>query len=154
MDMPVPGVPHRRLGKLVGYWVGEETLHPSPWDPTGGPAEGRVRNRAALEGFVVVQDYEQVRNGGVSYRAHGVFSWDDAHQQYLLHWFDTMGMPPRVFQGRFENEVLALASESPQGHARATWDFREPGRYSYHMEVSGDGRQWVPFMDGRYTKRE
>ncbi|MGE5277442.1 MAG: DUF1579 family protein [Acidobacteriota bacterium] len=74
--MPRPGEPHRQLRKLVGSWRGEERLSPSPWDPVGGTAVGRVENRSALDGFAVVQDYEQERNGAVGFRGHRVFSWD------------------------------------------------------------------------------
>ena len=54
----------------------QERLYPSPWDPTGGPAVGHIENRAALDGFAVVHDYEHERNGSVTYRGHGIFTWD------------------------------------------------------------------------------
>jgi superfamily I DNA/RNA helicase len=52
---------HRRLERLVGAWSGEERLYPSPFDPLGGAATGRVRNQLALDGFAVVQDYERLK---------------------------------------------------------------------------------------------
>ena len=38
MDMPRPSNDHRRLERFVGTWVGVETCHPSPLDPTAGMA--------------------------------------------------------------------------------------------------------------------
>jgi len=153
MEMPKPGEPHHHLQKLLGSWVGEERLAPSPWDPVGGTAVGRVENRSALEGFVVVQDYEQERNGSVGFRGHGVFSWDLARQCYALHWFDSMGMPPNEFTGQFEGDVLTLSNRGPQGHSRAVFDVRQPGRYVFRMDMSPDGSKWQTFMEGSYSRR-
>jgi hypothetical protein len=127
-------------------------MHPSPWDPTGGVAIGRVRNVSALDGFVVVQDYEQERDGQVTFRGHGVFWWDSTAQTYVLHWFDSMGQPPNEFRGAFEGDVLTLVSHTSLGQARATWDYSQPGRCVHLFEVSGDGVQWQPFMEGSYTR--
>jgi len=80
MEMPQPTAAHHRLEKLVGRWSGEERIHPSPFDPAGGIAVARAENRLALDGFAVVQDYEQERNGKISFRGHGVLRWE-AHQQ-------------------------------------------------------------------------
>ena len=154
MEMPKPGEPHRRLAKIVGNWKGEEKLAPSPWDPVGGSAIGRVHNRAALDGFAVIQDYEQERNGAVNFRGHGVFTWDSAQNNYLLTWFDSMGTPPNEFRGNFENDILSLTNKGPMGLSRCSFDFREPNGYRFTMEVSEDGKQWITFVDARYRKEK
>ncbi len=153
MDMPKPGDAHRRLEKLVGKWSGEERLAPSPWDPAGGTAVGRMNNRLALDGFVVVQDYEQERNGTVGYRGHGVFSWDATESRYVLHWFDSIGAPPNDFRGGFEGDVLTLTGKHGPGQARVVFDVREPGRYRFRMEGTQDGASWMTFMEGDYAKK-
>jgi hypothetical protein len=152
MAMPTPTDRHRRLEKLLGNWEGQERLYPSPWDPQGGPAVGRVHNRLALDGFAVVQDYEQERGGSVNYRAHGVFRWEPMQQAYELHWFDNFGVAPVVFRGGFEGDVLQLSAHQGQGFLRATWQFSGVTQYRYLMEVSGDGVQWQPFAEGRYVQ--
>lgn len=76
MEMPSPQEAHARLGILAGEWTGEEHMHPSPWDPKGGTALGRVHNRAALDGFAVVQDYEQERNGNLLITCSHSCPWD------------------------------------------------------------------------------
>jgi len=153
MEMPKPTQAHQKLQRIVGSWSGEERMHPSPWDPKGGTALARVHNRSALDGFVVVQEYEQERNGAVTFRGLGVFSWVADQQCYALHWFDSMGMPPNLFQGNFEGDVLSMTSQSPQGHNRAVFDFREQGVYRFQMDVSPDGQQWHTFMEGAYTRK-
>jgi hypothetical protein len=97
MEMPTPTEAHRRLEKLVGRWSGEEKMTPMPFDPEGGVAIGRVDNRVALDGFAVVQDYEQERGGAITYRALGVYRWDADKDEYVLYWYDSMGGPPSEY---------------------------------------------------------
>jgi hypothetical protein len=152
MEMPHPTEAHRKLHLLAGTWRGDETLAPSPWDPAGGKARGRVENRESLDGFAVIQDYAQERNGRVTFRGHGIFGYDASRKRYTLHWFDNVGMGVSVFDGTFEGNILTLVATSPQGQTRAVWDFSTPGSYRNRMEVSGDGRSWNPFMEGTYTR--
>lgn len=151
MEMPKPGPRHRALERLAGTWTGDETISPSPWDPAGGPAVARVKNVIAIDGFALVQDYEQERAGSVTYRGHGVLRFDAASGQYVFHWFDSMGMPPSEFRGTFDGDTLALASQGPMGHARASWKVAAD-RYDYAMEVSPDGATWHPFLAGTYRR--
>jgi hypothetical protein len=153
MEMPRPAPEHKALDILVGDWVGEELIHPSPFDPVGGTAVGRVHNRAALDGFAVVQDYEQERNGAVNFRGHGVFSWDSARKCHVLYWFDCLSVPPAEFRGALQDKVLTLTATLPHGTMRARFDLSRAGRYQYRMEVSPDGKEWSRFIEGAYTRR-
>lgn len=152
MDMPKPTAAHRQLERLVGTWRGEERIHPTPFDTKGGTAIGHVRNVRALDGFAVVQDYEQERGGKVNFSGHGILRFEPAKGKVEMHWFDSIGQPPGVFEGGWDGDVLTLVQKGAQGQVRATWDLAQPGRYTYAMEVSGDGRQWMRFMDGTYTR--
>lgn len=153
MDMPKPGDAHKRLGAFVGTWSGNETLHPSPWDPAGGPAKARLTNRSILDGFGVVQEYEQARGGKVTFRGHGVFWYDDQKKEFVLTWWDSMSGRPGEYRGQFNGNVLRLDCPMPQGgHSRTSFDLSKPGRYGFSMEVSPDGQQWQPAMDGTYAK--
>ena len=152
MDMPKVTDAHKKLERLAGKWKGEEKMYPSPWDPKGGTAVGRVNNRPALDGFTVVQDYEQERNGAVTFRGHGVFSYNAMQQCYFLHWWDTMGMPPNEFKGTIEGNILTMTDKNPYGLNRAVFDLQQEGKYNFKMEASQDGKQWQTLMEGNYTK--
>ncbi len=152
MEMAQPTAAHRKLERLAGKWRGTEKIHPAPWDPAGGPATGTLENRIALDGFAVIQDYAQERNGAVNFRGHGVFYYDAATQTYVLDWLDSMGSPRSEMRGQFEGETLRVKCQGPMGWVRCSFDLGTPGAYSFMMEVSPDGNQWFPAMEGSYTK--
>jgi hypothetical protein len=152
MEMPKPSAAHRELERLVGDWTGTEHMYPSPWNPAGGDALARITNRLAVDGFNVVQEYEQETAGIVTFRGHGVFSWDAGQTCYVLHWFDSMGMPPNVFRGNFAGDVLTVSTTWPQGLGRAVFDLSREGHYTFRMEASEDGKQWAPLMEGQYQR--
>lgn len=152
MSMPQLSPAHHKLEKFVGQWRGEERIYPSPFDPNGGTAMARIENRLALAGFAVVQDYGQERGNQPTFQGHAVLRYEPAQQCYEMHWFDSMGMPPSVFRGNFEGEVITLTSKGEQGHSRATFDFSVAEQYKFRMEVSPDGKQWFPFMEGQYAR--
>jgi Protein of unknown function (DUF1579) len=153
MEMPRPGDAHKKLAALVGEWAGEETLHPSPWDPDGGGAQAQVTNRWVADGFAVVQEYEQRRSGRVTFRGHGVFWFDPVRGEYVMHWWDSMGGTAGEYRGRFDGDVLMLSAPMPQGgHSRTSWRLTGPDAHTFLMEVSPDGQVWQPAMEGRYRK--
>ncbi len=152
MEMPKPTDAHRLLERLAGKWTGTEKMYPSQWDPKGGTAIARTQSRAALSGFALICDYQQERDGVVTFEGHGVYTYDPREQQYVLHWFDCMGMPPDVFRGKLAGNTLTLIAVNPMGHWRITYDLSEPGRMRSRMEMSHDGTNWKPLFDGSYTR--
>ncbi len=153
MEMPKPNENHAQLHRFAGRWFGEEKISPSPWDPVGGVATGRIENRVDLDGFVVVQDYVQEREGSVSFRGHGVFSWNSLQECYFMHWFDSMGTPVNEYKGHFDGNVLTVTCDMPQGgKSRAVFEVLEDGKYRFKMEITQDGEQWATFMQGLYSR--
>ena len=145
---------HRRLHTLAGRWAGKERMHPSPFDAKGGPAMGLVENRIALDGLALVHDYQQERNGAVHFQGHGVFRWDAQEKLYVLYWFDSWGLAPNVFRGGFEGNVLTLVCHDSQGQTRIVYDLGQAGKYGFRMDICADGKTWLPFADGTYTRAE
>lgn len=153
MDMPQPSAGHRQLEKLAGTWQGTETMHPSQWDPKGGTATGTSRVRMALGGFAAIVDYEQARDGHVTFSGHGVYTYDGEANEIVLHWFDCMGSPPEIFRGTFEGERLTVTSRNQMGFARLIYDHSEPGVLVSSMEMSPDGTTWATLFDGTYRRK-
>ena len=154
MEMPKPTADHKQLEKLAGIWNGKETMHPSPWDPKGGEAEGTTLARLALDGFAVIADYEQSRGGKPTFSGHGVYTWDAAAGQVVLHWFDCMGQGSEEFRGSWDGDRLRLESRNPMGFARMTHDYSRAGTLTSRMEMSPDGETWTPLFDGRYQRKD
>ncbi len=152
MEMPHPGPGHLNMEKLAGHWEGEESMHPSQWDPKGGVSTGRTKSRLALNGFALISDYEQERNGMVTFTGHGVMSFNPKEDLYTLHWFDCMGSPPEVFVGRLDGDVLILAHGGPGMHVRTTYDLGNPENLRTKMEMSQDGAAWNTLFDGSYKR--
>ena len=152
MHMPKPQEQHERLKHLAGTWIGEETMHPSPWDPKGGTATAKVVSRIDVDGFFLVTDYIQERNGQVSYRAHGVFGFSPRAKQWTLDWFDSMG-DRAAATGMLEGKTLIFQSQGPMGHGRYSYTLESDGRYLMSIDNSQDGKSWTRFMEGTYTRK-
>lgn len=148
MEMPTPGPQHENLKKLAGHWIGEETMFPSPWCPEQSERTGEIHARV-LDDFFVISDYEQKIGDEVSFRGHGVYSWDPGTQEYVMYWFDSMGGAGGVARGTMEGNQLTFLNQSPFGHHRYRYTFEE-GKNRFEMAMSQDGEQWQTMMDSWY----
>lgn len=153
MQMPTVGAEQKRLAELfVGTWKGEEKLYPSEWDPKGGPAFGTWTVRTALDGFVVLVDYAEERDGKVVYTGHGVHGWDAAEQAYVHYWFDNIGvMPKQPTKSTLEGTTYSYRSDDG---SRMTyrWSGAANDTLEFKIEKSTDGTTWKPMHEGRYQK--
>jgi len=153
MEMPAPGPEQAKLAAMIGHWVGEEKMHPSPWLPHGGTATAKITARLGCEGFCVITDYVQEREGRVTYVGHGVFGWDPRQKRYVQHWSDSMGgVPARATPGVWEGDTLTFRDEGPGGHMRFVYRFTSPDSYDFRIDSSADGITWAPFAEARYTR--
>lgn len=153
MEMPQVSAGHRRFEQMAGRWVGEERMHPSQWDPEGGVAAGTTTSRVALNGFALIAEYEQERDGAVTFAGHGVYTFDPESELYILHWFDSIGSPAEVFKGRFDGDVLTLTHAGPPMHVRLVYDYTQPGVLTSAMDMAPDGSEWKRLFDARYDRR-
>jgi hypothetical protein len=154
-EMPKPSAEHQRLlAAMTGSWTSEETIFPSPWGP-GGKRTGRAESRAACDGFFAVTDYEQMTEGKVSYRGHGVYGYDGTKKCWSMHWFDSMGgMPAHLVWGNWEGDTLTFAISDERGHHRYVYAFQKDGSYVFAIGASQDGKVWKTFMEGKFTRRK
>lgn len=149
MEMPKPTEHHQRLETLAGRWQGTETMYPSQWDPEGGTATGHNDNRLALNDFVLITDYRQERDGVTTFEGHGIMTYDPKKSVYILHWFDSIGSPPEVFEGTFDGDVLTIGHGM---HARFTYDLSQEGVLGSRMDMSPDGDEWATVFECDYER--
>ncbi len=152
MDMPAPGAPHKILHKLAGSYVGDEVMYPSPWSPEKQNRKCTIQARS-LDGFFVISDYEQTMDDKVTFRGHGVYSFDPQADEYKMYWFDSMGGAGGVASGFYEGNQLTFQNTSPMGHHRYRYTF-EADHTRFEMAMSQDGEEWQTMMDGRYRPAE
>jgi hypothetical protein len=151
--MPKPNENHRRLLALAGEWVGDEKLSLSPWGP-GGAAVGRTTSRPALDGFFLLQDYVEEKDGRTVFRGHGIFGWDDRQHCYVWYWFDSMGMaPPAPARGAWEGDTLTFTNEGGGQTNRYVFRFAGKDHYALLIESSRDGgATWQTLIEGDYRR--
>ena len=153
MQMPTLTDEHKWLAKMAGNWVGEEIVHPGPWNPQGSKAVGRIRARMDLGGFHLISDYEHEKDGKVLFSGHGVYGYDTRGKCYTMHWFDSMGMEhgaPGL--GTREGDKLTIQHETGHmGYTRYIYEAGE-GRLSMRIEHAQDGVHWTPFLEAHYRR--
>jgi hypothetical protein len=103
MEMPGPSAEHLRLEEMAGEWEGEEKLYPSPW----GATIGRMNSRIGLNGFALLSDYSQQRDGVIIFTGHGVFTFNPKDALYTLIWFDFHG----ITAGSLQRPVRRIGAE-------------------------------------------
>ncbi len=152
LTAPVPQDEHRRLAAFAGEWAGEETVHASRW-VAGGQAQSRVVARIDLNGFYLVQDTRQTRDGQESFVTHGVFTYDREDRLYKLFWFDSLGYyPPSPASGGWANNTLTLVRGSLRGNARHVYEVIDDNTYTLKIQYSPDSEGWADVLTGTYRR--
>lgn len=154
MQMPEVSSEMKRLTELFeGTWRGEERLHPSEWDPKGGTATGVWTVRRGADGFCLLVDYDESRDGRVVYRGHGVHGWDAQDGCFYAYWFDNMGgMPKAASPARLEGDRYTYEQPSGMGGRNRFTYAWSAGVFSFRIERSADGKAWAPMHDGTYRR--
>ena len=152
LDAPSPLEEHRKLSVFAGEWDGEETVFPSRWTP-GGAARSRVVARVALNGFYLIQDTQQMRDGKESFASHGVFTYDREDRTYKLFWHDSLGYyPPSPASGGWAAKSLILVRGSLRGNARHVYEVVDDNTYNMKIQFSPDAEGWNDVLTGVYRR--
>ena len=153
MEMPKLTEQHDQLARLAGQWRGEETMLPSPWCPEEMQATSTTNARMELDGFFLITDHKQERDGQVSFRGHGVMGWDPRKKQFTMHWFDIMGGDPGPpAMGTWEGDRLVFQHQHHMGHSRYTYEFSGDDTYTFQLENSQDGENWQLFIKSTHRR--
>src|SRR5882724_7786194 len=135
---PTPLEEHRKLAALAGEWNGKEMVQPSRWT-AGGPATSHVVARMDLNGFYLIQDTRQMRDGRESFATHGVFTYDREDRHYKLFWHDSLGYyAPAPASGGWTGKTLILVRGSLRGNARHVYEVVDDNNYTMKIQFSPD----------------
>jgi hypothetical protein len=146
MNSPQPGTVHAVLENFLGHWRGTTRLAASAWGPER-TADAEVSYTRAAGGFAVVQSYRHTEADGAHFEGHGVFTVDPDHEDVLLYYVDSMGLPPGPpSRCTWVDGVLRVERHSNRGTARHTFRVRD-GVLTHTAELRlGDDADFVPFM--------
>ncbi|MDA9436161.1 DUF1579 family protein [Bradyrhizobium sp. CCBAU 51627] len=147
-----PLAEHARLAAFAGEWNGEEVVFPSRWTE-GGPATSHVVARMDLNGFYLIQDCVQMRDGKQSFATHGIFTFDRDDRTYKLFWYDSLGYtPPSPASGGWVGNTLTLVRGSLRGNARHVYEIIDDNSYSLKIQFSPDAEGWADVLTGVYRR--
>jgi len=143
---------HARLAAFAGEWDGEEVVFPSRWT-AGGPATSRTVARMDLNGFYLIQDSVQMRDGKQVFATHGIFTFDRDDRTYKLFWYDSLGYtPPSPASGGWVGKTLTLVRGSLRGNARHVYEIINEDSYSLKIQFSPDAEGWADVLTGVYRR--
>ena len=137
---------------FAGEWTGEEMVYPSRWT-AGGPATSHVTARIDLNGFYLIQDTRQTRDGKETFAAHGVFTYDrdGSALQTVLAQFARL-LPAVAGLRRLERQELILVRGSLRGNARHVYEIIDDNSYSMKIQFSPDAEGWADVLTGVYRR--
>ena len=143
---------HARLAAFAGEWDGEEVVFPSRWT-AGGSATSHVVARMDLNGFYLIQDSVQKRDGQQIFATHGIFTYDRDDRTYKLFWYDSLGYtPPSPASGGWVGQTLTLVRGSLRGNARHVYEIIDDNSYSLKIQFSPDAEGWADVLTGVYRR--
>ena len=143
---------HARLAAFAGEWNGEEVVFPSRWTE-GGTATSHVVAHMDLNGFYLIQDSVQTRDGKQSFATHGIFTFDREDRTYKLFWYDSLGYtPPSPASGGWVGKTLTLVRGSLRGNARHVYEIIDDNSYSLKIQFSPDAEGWADVLIGVYRR--
>jgi hypothetical protein len=143
---------HARLAAFAGEWNGEEVVFPSRWT-AGGPATSHTVARMDLNGFYLIQDSVQMRDGKQIFATHGIFTWDREDRTYKLFWYDSLGYtPPSPASGGWVGKTLTLVRGSLRGNARHVYEIIDDNSYSLKIQFSPDAEGCADVLTGVYRR--
>jgi hypothetical protein len=147
-----PLAEHARLAAFAGEWNGEEMVFPSRWT-AGGPATSHTVARMDLNGFYLIQDSVQMRDGKQVFATHGLFTYDRDDRTYKLFWYDSLGYtPPSPASGGWVGNTLTLVRGSLRGNARHVYEIIDDSSYSLKIQFSPDAEGWADVLTGVYRR--
>jgi hypothetical protein len=106
-----------------------------------------------LNGFYLIQDAHQTRDGKESFATHALFTYDREDRLYKLFWHDSLGyFPPSPASGSWAGKTLTLVRGSLRGNARHVYEIVDDNNYSMKIQFSPDAEGWSDVLTGVYKR--
>lgn len=112
MKRPAPGPERARLSFLVGKFVTETYIPPSPRMKEGAKGTGTSIIEWSLDSMFLSVDEHSANAILGKYQGHGMLGYDPQQKKYVLSMFNNFGDHPR-YEGNFVGDTLVLATRVP-----------------------------------------
>ena len=157
-QMTAPAPELKKLDYFVGNWITEATVLPGPWG-AGGKFTDNVETEWMKGGFFQVRhsEFAMPPELGGAGTTLAVLGYDADKNGYTEERFDSMGRHTAM-TGTLSGDVWTWTGETKYGgmtiQSRLTIKMTSPTSYTSKYEVSADGgANWMPFWDGKGTKK-
>ena len=107
----------------------------------------------SLDGFALLVDYTEERDGKIVYRGHGIHAWSPSEQCFFAYWFDNIGFPPAApSRGTLDGDRYRYEDAGHTGDRQRMTYARHGDVFEFRIETSKDGTTWSPMHEGRYAR--
>ncbi len=152
-----PGPEVKKLDYFVGTWTTEGTVAQGPWG-MGGKFTGSATVEWLPGNFFLRSQSEEkmpAEVGGDS-KTLMLMGYDTQQNTYTSDRFSSMGQHD-VSKGTVSGDTWTWNSSSNYGgmeiQGKMTMKTLSPTNYTFKYEISMDGKNWTPFMEGKATKK-
>ena len=151
MQMPKPGPEHKKLDYFAGNWTCNGDMKPSPMGP-GGKMTMTDDSKWMDGGFFVVI-HSQFKSASMG-DGNGIafLGYDADEKKYTYNEFNSQGEAV-VSKGTVSGDDWTwIGDMKPSGKGRFSEKILSPTSYTFKFEMSSDGTNWTPVLDGKCTK--
>lgn len=152
-----PGPEVKKLDYLVGTWVAEGTVAQGPWG-MGGKFTSTDTSEWMPGNFFVVShsEFKMPPELGGDGKAIGVTGYDAETNAYTFDQFNSLGRRESS-KGAISGDTWTWTSSANYGgqeiQSKMTVKVASQTSYTFKLEVSMDGKNWMTFMEGKATKK-
>jgi hypothetical protein len=154
MQMPKPGPEHKKLDYFTGDWTCDGDTKPGPMGP-GGKMTMIDESKWMDGGFFVVMHTQFKSDSMGSGNGIAFLGYDADEKKYTYNEFNSSGEAV-VSKGTVDGDAWIWIGDmkQPAGKGRFSEKILSPTSYSFKFEMSTDGANWTPVMDGKCTKKK
>jgi len=152
-----PGPEVKKLDYFLGTWTTEGTIAQGPWG-TGGKFTASGTSEWMPGNFFVQTHSESKMPPEVGGDNSGVLimGYDTQQNVYTSERFSSLGQHESS-KGTLSGDTWTWTSSANYGgmdiQQKMTIKTLSPASYTMKFEISMDGKTWIPFMEGKATKK-
>ncbi len=152
-----PGPEVKKLDYFTGSWTTDGTIAQGPWGAGGKFTATDTANWMAGDFFVEAHsEFKMPPEIGGEGKAVAYMGYDTNENVYTRDEFNSQGRR-NVSKGTVTGDTWTWTSSQTYAgqeiKQKFTMKIVSPTSYTFKFEISMDGTNWMPFMEGKATKK-